>query len=111
MTDGTASAMFRNLGRTLALLRERKGRSQASVARQAKIGKSQLSKYERGRELPKLESLERILEALDSSYFVFFRVLEVIDRGGPSLPVDIDLYFARLMEGLFRLHRELVKEP
>ena len=50
--------MFANLGMTLSLLREIRGKSQSRVAREARIGKSQLSKYENGRELPKLDSPE-----------------------------------------------------
>ena len=58
-------AMFANLGRTLSLLQELRGKSQARVAREAGIGKSQLSKYENGKELPKLDSLEKVLNALE----------------------------------------------
>ncbi len=78
-------AMFTNLGHTLGLLRELRGKSQARVAREAGIGKSQLSKYENGKELPKLDSLEKVLIALKVSYFEFFYTLQLVDRRASEL--------------------------
>jgi len=77
--------MFNNLGRTLSLLRELRGKSQARVAREAGIGKSQLSKYENGKELPKFDSLEKVLNALQVSYFEFFYTLHLVDRRAADL--------------------------
>lgn len=77
--------MFDNLGRTLALLRELRGRSQAWVAREAGIGKSQLSKYENGKELPKLDSLEKVLIVLEVGHFEFFYTLYLVDRRAADL--------------------------
>jgi transcriptional regulator with XRE-family HTH domain len=72
--------MFTNLGKALSLLREMRGKSQARVAREAGIGKSQLSKYENGKELPKLDSLEKVLTALDVGQFEFFYMLFLVDE-------------------------------
>ena len=83
-----AMAMFANLGRTLSLLRELRGKSQARVAREAGIGKSQLSKYENGKELPKLDSLEKVLTALKVGYFEFFYTLYLVDRRASDLGAD-----------------------
>jgi transcriptional regulator with XRE-family HTH domain len=77
--------MFVNLGRTLSLLRELRGRSQAWVAREAGIGKSQLSKYENGKELPKLDSLEKVLLVLEVGHFEFFYTLYLVDRRAADL--------------------------
>jgi transcriptional regulator with XRE-family HTH domain len=77
--------MFSNLGRTLSLLRELRGKSQARLAREAGIGKSQLSKYENGKELPKLDSLEKVLSALKVGYFEFFYTLYLVDRRAADL--------------------------
>jgi transcriptional regulator with XRE-family HTH domain len=77
--------MFVNLGRTLGLLRELRGKSQASVARAAGIGKSQLSKYENGKELPKLDSLEKVLKTLEVGHFEFFYTLYLVDRRAAEL--------------------------
>jgi transcriptional regulator with XRE-family HTH domain len=77
--------MFTNLGRTLGLLRELRGKSQARVAREAGIGKSQLSKYENGKELPKLDSLEKVLKALAVGHFEFFYTLYLVDERAAEL--------------------------
>lgn len=77
--------MFINLGRTLSLLRELRGKSQARVAREAGIGKSQLSKYENGKELPKLDSLEKVLNVLEVGHFEFFYTLYLVDRRAADL--------------------------
>jgi transcriptional regulator with XRE-family HTH domain len=104
--------MFQNLGRTLIRLRERSGKSQAALARAAGVGKSQLSKYENSKELPKLDSLERVLAALGVGYFEFFRMLDFADREEPGTqPLtgeEIDERFNRLTQGVFALHREVV---
>ncbi len=71
--------MFGNLGRTLALLREMRGYSQLALSREARIGKSQLSKYENGRELPKLETLERVLSVLGVQPISFFYTVAMLD--------------------------------
>lgn len=76
--------MFRHLGLTLRLLRELRGQSQGQVAKEAGISKSQLSKYENGR-LPKLETLERLLESLGVEYFQFFYTLYLVDRRAANL--------------------------
>jgi transcriptional regulator with XRE-family HTH domain len=77
--------MFVNLGRTLSLLRELRGKSQANVAKEAGIGKSQLSKYENGKELPKLDSLEKVLKVLEVGHFEFFYTLYLVDRRAADL--------------------------
>jgi transcriptional regulator with XRE-family HTH domain len=70
---------FANLGLALRLLRELRRLSQTSLARQAGIGKSRLSKYENGKELPKLYSLERLLEILEVRQDAFFGVIATLD--------------------------------
>jgi len=74
--------MFGRVGIALRVLRELSGTSQAALARKAKIGKSQLSKYENGRELPKLDSLEKLLEALNVRPVVLFYLTDFLDRIG-----------------------------
>ncbi|HEX4960018.1 MAG TPA: helix-turn-helix transcriptional regulator [Thermoanaerobaculia bacterium] len=85
--------MFRNMGTALTLLRELRGKSQARVSREACIGKSQLSKYENGKELPKLDSLEKVLKALQIGYFELFYTVHMLDQRVASLgglPNDLD---------------------
>src|SRR3954452_18966074 len=115
--------LFSNLGSTLALLRDLRGLSQSAVARQAGIGKSQLSKYESGKEKPKLESLSKLLAVLDVQPLQFFFALELVERcsaivatGQPDprdsletvwlvKPLDAEDAFAGLLRELLRLHR------
>lgn len=70
---------FRNTGKALVQVRQALGLSQTAVARRAGVTKSQLSKYESGREKPRLTSLNRILAALDLSPALFFYVVYVFD--------------------------------
>jgi transcriptional regulator with XRE-family HTH domain len=129
--------MFTNLGRTLGLLRELRGKSQARVAREAGIGKSQLSKYENGKELPKLDSLEKVLNALDVGHFEFFYTLYLLDdraaelarlaerpQGGeerrplppplwkahPLLSESTDQAFTRVFSDLLHLYRRVFEQ-
>jgi len=121
--------MFRNLGLALSLLRELKGLNQVQLARQAGVGKSQLSKYENSRELPKLDSLERILRVLHLSPVELFHTLDLIDqrerelaahgeleRNRPLFPVhgllseDTDRTFSRLAADLLDLYTKIVQD-
>jgi transcriptional regulator with XRE-family HTH domain len=88
--------MFDNLGKALSLLREIRGKSQAEVARGAGIAKSQLSKYEKGKELPKLGSLKKVLDALEVGPFEIFYTMHLIDMQAENL--DLSAEFRR--EGL-----------
>jgi transcriptional regulator with XRE-family HTH domain len=81
--------MWVNLGSALSLLRELRGKSQARLAREAGIGKSQLSKYETGKEMPKLDSLEKVLHALEVGQYEFFYTLYLVDcRAGDLRRAD-----------------------
>lgn len=78
MTD--TKPLFRNLGLAIKILRELAGFSQAILAEKAGIGKSQLSKYESGKEYPRLDSLEKLLNELAATHFFFFYVVDFLDR-------------------------------
>lgn len=71
---------FRNIGKALAILRQKKGLSQAEFAEICEIGRSQVSRYEAGRELMKLETLEKILTRLTVEPDDFFRFLRTLDE-------------------------------
>lgn len=132
-------SMWKNLGKALGLLREVRGKSQSNVAQEAGIGKSQLSKYENGKELPKLDSLEKVLNALEVGHFEFFYTLHIVDsraadltrEGGPVreappsaglpplsalhrgtslLSPDTDQAFASLFVDLLGLYRTLFEQ-
>ncbi|HEV7516978.1 MAG TPA: helix-turn-helix transcriptional regulator [Thermoanaerobaculia bacterium] len=119
--------MFRNVGPTLALCRQLKGWSQRRLAREAGIGPSQLSKYECGREDPKLASLEALLKVMDLGAWDFFCALALIDgletvattpsnvRPSPALLPKLpggsaDEAFHRLVSDLLALHRALLEQ-
>ena len=76
--------MFESLGLTLRVFRELSGCSQAEIARKAQIGKSQLSKYENGKELPRLESLGKVIAALGTTPLMVFYVSSVLERTSQS---------------------------
>ena len=114
---------FANLGRALFLLRDLRGVSQEALARSAGIGKSQLSKYENGRELPKLDSLGKLLATLGVGYLEFFYTMAMVDLRKESIgevptldtPLaprltldvndDIDTAIERIIAQLNRLQR------
>ncbi len=110
--------MFRNLGPALRLMREERGLSQSALARAAGIGKSQLCKYESGRERPKLDSLEKLLTVLAIRGADFFAVVSLIDRelariGGPASPAPGEttapsgLLSEIVQKALVQIHQDL----
>jgi transcriptional regulator with XRE-family HTH domain len=83
-SDDPSIRMFGSLGLALRVFREQAGLTQAEVARRAAVGKSRLSLYERGKQLPSLDSLARVLAALGTTPLVFQYVCSVLDRATPS---------------------------
>lgn len=55
---------FRGLGRALRWIRQRQGKKQYEVAEAAEITKAMLSSYENEKQRPAIDTLERILDAL-----------------------------------------------
>ncbi|HEX4961366.1 MAG TPA: helix-turn-helix transcriptional regulator [Thermoanaerobaculia bacterium] len=124
--------MFQNLGKTLLFLREFRGMSQAQLARAARVGKSQLSKYESGKELPKLDSIAKLLTALRTSPLDFFTTLHFVNQrvaglsGSPAaeeglvlvwasgglspLAAETEDSFARVFRELLSLHQGVVRQ-
>ena len=108
--------MLENLGPALRLLREKKSWTQERLGEAARLGKSQISKYESGRDLPKLDSLTRILGALELDLPNFFSVVRAIDEAtgdrdacARMLPstgeLQADEAFAELLDSVLHLHR------
>lgn len=130
-TRHAGEVVFAHFGTALALLRNLRGRSQARVARDAGIGKSQLSKYEGGRELPKLESLAKILLALEATHLEFAYTLALVQQraervasrtpsadveaaplllaGRGLAPAPLDDAMRQLVEALSTLHRRILE--
>jgi transcriptional regulator with XRE-family HTH domain len=124
--------LFQNLGNTLALVRNLRRKTQTEVAQEAKIGKVQLSKYENGRELPRLDVLGRLLTALKISIHEFLYTLALVDErmallSSSETPVERSLLvvprkddslllpqteeaFERLQSFVLDLHRHMYRE-
>src|SRR5262245_6421948 len=110
---GDTAGMWANLGPALLRLRKLRAKSQAWVARSARMGKSQLSKYEADKELPKLESLERVLASLDVGSLEVFYTVHLLDceadrPARQDRSEDVQAAFDRLMSHLVDLHRQVV---
>lgn len=120
---------FGQLGPALRIVRERAGLSGAVLARAARIGKSQLSKYETGRELPRMETLSRLLDVLDIAPLRFFYLMHRLDRDergelyetslqldlvmlddGPAAEVWEAAGFRKIIESVLDLHRLAVEQ-
>lgn len=80
---------FTELGRALRALRESAGLSQADLARKARMGKSQISKYENGKELPKLDSLAKILEVLGAEPLTLFYTAHLLKHRSEISPAAL----------------------
>jgi transcriptional regulator with XRE-family HTH domain len=79
---------FGQIGPALAMWRGSRGLTQIQLATACGIGRAQLSRYEAGKEMPKLPSLEKILVELDVAPEHFFRSLvQLIEiENTPLLP-------------------------
>jgi transcriptional regulator with XRE-family HTH domain len=125
VTPAPLPTFFAELGPALRLLREKERVSAAAVATRAGVGKSQLSKYETGRELPKMDTLARILEVLDVEPLWFFYMMHVLSREKPVEQLGAELIrlrggpgkalsreetegFKRALDNLLDLHQAVV---
>jgi transcriptional regulator with XRE-family HTH domain len=121
-----AAGYFSQLGLALVILRAKAGLSAHGLAARAGMGKSQLSKYENGRESPKLETLARLLDVLEVEPLAFFYLMQVLHRGASERRLDIELVvsgagkaaagggeeaaaFLKVLESLLDLHRAVIK--
>lgn len=123
-TISSGMSMFQHIGLALRILREWRGKNVRELAAAAGMGKSQLSKYENGRELPKLASLEKLLHALAIRAVDFFSLVTVLDDRLASLtkvpqePRASECFlspetkraFETLSQAIFDLHRAIVEE-
>lgn len=90
-----AAIYFRQLGTALQVFRGRAGLSAAKLAKTARVGKSQMSKYENGKELPKMETLARLLDALHVEPLWFFYLMHQLGREQPVESLNVDLFLIR----------------
>lgn len=75
--------VFDELGRALRWLREKAGLRQYETATAAGITKAMLSAYETGKQRPSLESLEKVLDALDADLAALERALDHVNERPP----------------------------
>lgn len=121
-----ANTYFAAVGPALRILRARAKLSGTAVARSAAMGKSQLSKYETGRELPRMETLAKILDATGVEPLWFFYLVHQLSREDFTESLRSDLFrlrsgagsplapseeegFRRHLETLFDLHSAVLK--
>jgi transcriptional regulator with XRE-family HTH domain len=72
--------IFQGLGRALRWLRDRQAKRQYQVADSAGITKAMLSAYETGKQKPSLETLEKILAALDGDLNDLHNALQIVNE-------------------------------
>jgi transcriptional regulator with XRE-family HTH domain len=120
------SRHFRNLGKALVIIRELRHTSQRALARSAGGSTSQLSKYETGKALPKLETIEKFLGVLDITALDLFYMMAQIDgwekriagggelwvplSGNGLLTTTVSNASRQVIESLFVIQAEFVTE-
>lgn len=72
--------IFQGLGRALRWLRERQTKRQYQVADAAGITKAMLSAYETGKQKPSLDTLEKILAALEGDLNDLHNALQIVNE-------------------------------
>ncbi|HEY6321896.1 MAG TPA: helix-turn-helix transcriptional regulator [Thermoanaerobaculia bacterium] len=77
---------FENMGKALGILRRDRSLSRKQLCAHCRIGAGQLSRYEAGKELMKLSTLERILAELAITPEEFFRFLASLGDS-PAAPM------------------------
>ena len=73
-------SIFQGLGRSLRWLRDRQGKRQYQVADAAGITKAMLSAYETGKQKPSLDTLEKILLALECDLNDLHNALQIVNE-------------------------------
>ena len=73
-------SIFHGLGRALRWLRDRQSKRQYQVADAAGITKAMLSAYETGKQKPSLDTLEKILAALECDLNDLHNALQIVNE-------------------------------
>jgi|GEM_PF-2899811 len=86
MEDGKVEDLLLSLPRALRLLRESRGLGQddldsLTAERNEKVGRASIARYEGGKRSPSLESLRRLMGALDVTWDELGRALAAARRG------------------------------
>ena len=80
MEKSPGSSAFEGLGKALRWLREKQHKKQYQIAEDAGITKAMLSAYETGKQRPTLDTLEKILGALEVDLGDLFDTLQVVNE-------------------------------
>lgn len=72
--------VFEGLGKALRWLREKQNKRQYQVAEMAGITKAMLSAYETGKQKPSLETLEKILDAMNLGLDELSNALDLVNE-------------------------------
>jgi transcriptional regulator with XRE-family HTH domain len=75
---------FEGLGKALRWLRDKQSKKQYQVADTAGVTKAMLSAYETGKQKPSLDTLEKILDALQVDLGELFGALETVNERPPQ---------------------------
>jgi transcriptional regulator with XRE-family HTH domain len=70
---------FRGMGEALAALRKRAGLTQDEVTEKAKLGGGMLSQYENDKKIPRVKTLDKILEVLGADVHVLADELDRVN--------------------------------
>lgn len=108
-------ASFDGLGKALRWTRQRQGKKQYEVAEAAKITKAMLSSYENEKQRPTLDTLERILDALEIDLDYLAYAIRAVDSDGdgsglPEHPLPHSVAPPLDVERLLGLRRRLAPE-
>jgi transcriptional regulator with XRE-family HTH domain len=71
--------MFSNVGKALAILRQERGVSQKELADSCQIGRARISNFETGKEIMRLDTLEKILRSLAVEPGQFYGLVMSLD--------------------------------
>jgi transcriptional regulator with XRE-family HTH domain len=93
---------LKNIGRALAVLRQERSLSQHELASRCGIGRSQISKYEAGKETMKLDTLGKLLGALNVEPEQFFQVVRSIEESLRPRQARRDRIEERVLRDAFR---------
>jgi transcriptional regulator with XRE-family HTH domain len=73
-----------HVGPALRRLRQLRGLKQVQVAARSGCSKAQVSAYERGKRLPRVDTLFRLLDAMGCRARDFGRAVEYVERNPPA---------------------------
>jgi transcriptional regulator with XRE-family HTH domain len=105
------SFMFSNIGPALRIIRQARGISQSRLALISKTGRSQLARYEAGKDLMRLDTLEKLLEALEVEPEQLFRLVRSLDESlSPRQPGVGERIEVRALEDAFQNLRSAIDQ-